>query len=198
MNKRQQAIFKSVRKAVMAHRRNELGSNFDTDTQPAVTFVNDLAAGDKKFLTTLAGDLNLLLAWDEFNELDQNVVSLYFPAPPHAPNAPRGNGNNGKGKAAEKVNENAEGEDEGEWTDTSDDEAAVQESNAAVDRVLNRYQHAKTLEDGDDEFDKREAARLKEKMDEWKRGYYKVCLCLSIKIVVLKGTDGWMLNVCAC
>lgn len=152
MNKKQKEVFNKIRKAVLAHRRGEI------DSETPVTFINDFAAGDKKFLTTLATELNLMVAWDEFNDQDQNVVSLYFPPPPQPARTP-------------PENENG---DEGEWVDTSEDEAAIQESNFAVDRVLNRYKQAKTLEEGDDEFDKREAERLKEKMDEWKTTYYRV------------------------
>lgn len=142
-------MFKTIRKAVHSHRREEI----DEDTP--VTFPNDLGAGDKRFITTLAAELNLTLAWDEFDE-DQNVVSLYFP--PRRPPAPV----------------LGSGDDEGESEDSSEDDEAIQESNAAIDRVLNRYMNAGAVEDGEEEFEKREVARLKEKMDEWKREYYKV------------------------
>jgi 5'-3' exoribonuclease 1 len=150
MTKKQKHMLKAVRKAVLAHRREEI----DEDTP--VTFLNDFGAGDKRFITTLAAELNLTLAWDEFDE-DQNVVSLYFP-PRRSPAPVLGSGD-------------VEGESEG----SSEDDEAIQESNAAIDRVLDRYMDAKTMEDGEEEFEKREAARLKEKMDEWKREYYKVC-----------------------
>ena len=58
-----------------------------------------------------------------------------------------------------------------EWEDEDDEEAR-----AAVDRVLNKYEKAKVMEeDKDGDFDARYEMSIKEKMDEWKRGYYKVC-----------------------
>lgn len=150
MTKKQKAMFEAVRDAVFARRRGEL----DEDTP--VTFLNDLGAGDSRFITTLAAELNLTLTWDEFDEEDQNVVSIYFPSQPLS--AP--------------VLES--GDVEGESEESSEDEEAIQESNAAIDRVLDRYMGAKAIEDGEEEFEKREAARLNEKVVEWKRAYYRV------------------------
>lgn len=164
MTKKQQQMFNSIRQAVLAHR----DGNGDPD-KPALTFVNDLGAGDKKFITQLASELNITLAWDEFDDHDQNVISFYLPSPPASSSSRR----------QAQVVEEGEGDDEGEWEDASSsgDEEALQESNIAVDRVLNRYLNGTTLDDTDEEFDKREAERLKEKMDEWKKSYYKVsCL----------------------
>lgn len=140
-----------VRKAVLDHR------NKDYDPNTPIQFVNDLAAGEKRFITTLASELNLSIAWDEFDDQERNVISLYFPTP-------------------DAKSTGADDEEGSQWEDTDDsDDIDEQESNIAIDRVLNRYMQAKTLgEDGDDDFDAREAKRLKEKMDEWKRGYYKV------------------------
>ena len=150
MTGKQNEMFSAIRKAVFARLRGEL----DEDTP--VTFVNDLGAGDKRFIISLAAELNLNLTWDDFDEEDQNVVSVYFPAQrPPAPVL-------GSGDA------------EGESEDSSEDDEAIQESNAAIDRVLNRYSNAKTIENGEEEFEIREAARLKEKMDEWKQAYYRV------------------------
>jgi hypothetical protein len=129
MTGKQKKMFNAIRKAVLARRRGEL----DEDTP--VTFLNDLGAGDRQFMHSLAGELNLNLTWDDFDEEDQNVVSVYFPAQPPTP---------GSGAA------------EGESEDSSEDDEAIQESNA------------------EEEFEKREAARLKEKMDEWKQAYYRV------------------------
>lgn len=149
MTGKQNEMFNAIREAVFARRRGEL----DEDTP--LTFLNDLGAGDRRFMTLLAAELNLNLTWDEFDEEDQNVVAVYFPAqPPPAPGS---------------------GDAEGESEDSSEDDEAIQESNAAIDRVLNRYMNAQTIENGEEEFEKREAARLKEKMDEWKQAYYRVC-----------------------
>lgn len=162
MTQKQQQMFTSIRKAVLAHREG----NGDPD-KPALTFVNDLGAGDKKFVTQLASELNIALAWDEFDDHDRNVISLYLPAPPVSSSSRQ---------QPPVVEEGGGGDDDGEWEDASSsgDEEAVQESNIAIDRVLNRYLNSTTLDDTDEEFDKREAERLKEKIDEWKKSYYKV------------------------
>ena len=63
---------------------------------------------------------------------------------------------------------NSEWEDEASGGD--DDEA-----NAAVDRVLKKYEKAPILDlDAQGSFDERHERSVKEKMDEWKRGYYRV------------------------
>lgn len=142
-----------IHDAVLAHRNRRY------DPSKPIQFINDLAAGDRRFITTLAAELNLAVAWDEFNNLEQNVVSLYFQA-----------------STPMSIGAQDGGNDDSQWEDTDDsDDVDEQESNIAVDRVLNRYLQARAV-DGDDEedFDAREAKRLKERMDEWKRNYYKV------------------------
>lgn len=157
LTKRQQEIFLAVRDAVIAQRT----APTDPD-KPALTFINDFGAGDKKFLTQLASELNVTLAWDEFDNQDRNVASLYLPAPPVSTRS-----------ADQAIQEDGDGE----WEDaSSEDDVAAEESIIAIDRVLNRYSSAVTLPEGDDEFDKREAEKLKAKMDEWKQNYYKVSL----------------------
>ena len=62
-------------------------------------------------------------------------------------------------------------DDDEAWEDEDDEE-----SRAAVDRVLNKYEKAKVMEDDNEgDFDRRYEASIKEKMDEWKRGYSKAC-----------------------
>ena len=57
--------------------------------------------------------------------------------------------------------------------ESSEDEEAL----AAVDRVLQKYEKAKVAEDDDDDdFDERHERGIQQKMDEWKRGYYRVSL----------------------
>lgn len=145
----QQDIFQAVRKAVLDHR----AGNY-SPTAP-LTFPNDFNARERRFINTLATDLNLTLAWDGFDEHDRNVVSISFPS-----------------TAPVDASEAADGNDE-EWED--EDEEDLAESNAAVDRVLKKYAKAKVINDEEDgDFETREARRLKDKMDEWKSAYYQV------------------------
>jgi 5'-3' exoribonuclease 1 len=163
LTKKQQRLLQAVQAAVLAHR----DGNWDS-TQP-VTFVNDLSAGDKKFITNLASDLNLTLTWDEFDDYDQNIVSLYFPEK-------RVSSTRLMGEAAPDAEDSDDENAEDQWEDTSsEDEVQAAESTAAIDRVLNKYNRASLLDDTeDDNFEVREAQRLQEKIDDWKKGYYQV------------------------
>ena len=125
--------------------------------------VNDFPARDRQFITRLADELHLSVAWDEYDEEDRNLVTWRFPGELEEPLPDT----NGSGKNS------GEDDDEGEWEDEDDEE-----SKAAVDRVLNKYAKAKVMEDDKDgDFDARYEMSIKDKMDEWKRTYYKVCRC---------------------
>lgn len=129
--------------------------------QPPLTMVNDFPARDRQFITRLAEDLHLSIAWDEYDEEDRNLVTWRSPGELEEPLPENQNGRQEQTEGA--------GEDD-EWEDEDDEEARV-----AVDRVLNKYGKAKVMKDDKDgDFDARYEASLKEKMDEWKRGYYQV------------------------
>ena len=86
---------------------------------------------------------------------------------------PRALDADGEGKEGEDVEEGGE---DSEWEDAEDDA----ESRAAVDRVLKKYEKAPVADpEAEGTFDERYERSMKEKMDEWKRGYYKVCLLLD-------------------
>jgi 5'-3' exoribonuclease 1 len=132
---------------------------------------NTFPARERKFISTLAEDLHLLVTWDEYDDYDQNLVTWRLPgALEEALPGPEG----------QKTNGDAEGE--GEWEDVDDDEDEDdedgdddEESNAAVDRVLKKYGKAQVMDDDEGGgFDARYDRSVKEKMDEWKRGYYRV------------------------
>jgi hypothetical protein len=40
---------------------------------------NTFPARERKFISTLAEDLHLLVTWDEYDEDDQNIVTWQFP-----------------------------------------------------------------------------------------------------------------------
>lgn len=85
----------------------------------------------------------------------------------------------------DEVKEGENGADGSEWEDEGDDE----ESRAAVDRVLKKYEKA-PVADADEEgsFDERYKRSVQEKMDEWKRGYYQVCFHGLFKLLT------WLFN----
>jgi 5'-3' exoribonuclease 1 len=58
--------------------------------------------------------------------------------------------------------------------DVDEDEEEDEESRAAVDQELEKYDKARVHED-EDGFDAWYERTVKEKMDDWKREYYKVC-----------------------
>ncbi|KAI9509818.1 exonuclease II [Russula earlei] len=118
---------------------------------------NNFPARDREFINSLAADLNLELAWDEYDENDQNIVAFDVPGTPEEPQAD-----------PEDEDEGGEGEDEDEWVSDEEDE----EARNAIDRVLNKYRKAKVLEHASEDFDDRYEQKAKEKMDEWKGSYY--------------------------
>lgn len=120
---------------------------------------NQFPARDRKFIQDLSDDLHLSVTWDEYDEEDENLVTWRFPGELDEP-VPE-DGENG---------EVGDADDEEEWEDEEDEE-----SRAAVDRVLAKYEKAKVMQDDkEDDFDARYEMSIKQKMDEWKRGYYKV------------------------
>lgn len=109
---------------------------------------NTFPARERKFITDLAGDLHLEVTWDEYDANDNNLVTLRLP-----------------GALSQPVPEN---DGEGEWEDVDE------EGDKAVDRVLRKYERAPVADDDEEgDFDERHERGVQEKMDEWKRGYYK-------------------------
>lgn len=109
-----------------------------------VTFVNDFPARDRQFLIKIAEELKLVLTWDEYDDEDNNVATLRTPVPPP-----------------------------GAEDDSDDDIDGGEAGRSAVDRVLGKYARARVLEEQGDSEERYEAA-LKERMDEWKKDYYRV------------------------
>lgn len=150
----QREIFDKVQKFVLQQREVGAGGK-----QARLELLNDFPARDREFISSLGQELHLELAWDEYDEDDQNMVTFRLPGIPEDLQAePEGEGAGG------------EDENEGDWVSDSDDE----EARNAVDRVLEKYRKAKVLEHASEAFDERYDQVLKEKMDEWKRSYYMV------------------------
>lgn len=124
---------------------------------------NTFPAKDRTFINKLSDDLHLSVTWDEYDENDENLVTWRFPGELEEPvpeNSP---------PKSENGEENGDDDDDA-WEDEDDEE-----SRAAVDRVLQKYEKVKVQEeDKEGDFDARYEMSIKEKMDEWKRGYYKV------------------------
>ena len=144
MTPSQRMIFHQVKAFVLENRSMPSSELRNVD----LSMPNVFSARERALLVNLAQDLHLTLSWDEYDDDDQNLVVLRFPGALESPL-----------------------DDEDSESDSQDEEEAA----AAVDRVLGKYDKAKILmEDADDNFDSREENKLKQKMDEWKRTYYRV------------------------
>ncbi|KAF8896029.1 exonuclease II [Infundibulicybe gibba] len=158
----QSEIFGKVKAFVMENR----AASPSHSRTAKLAIKNDFPARDRAFVGKLAEDLHLTLRWDEFDEEAVNLVTFQLPGALEEPITQE----NGDSKAS--VNEG-----EGEWEDIEEDD---EESHAAVDRVLKKYEKADVV--GDDDgggFDARYERSVKEKMDEWKRNYYQGKLEIS-------------------
>ncbi|THH13302.1 hypothetical protein EW146_g6897 [Bondarzewia mesenterica] len=150
----QRMIFDDIKAFVLKHRGSHTPSHL---RNARLDMPNTFPARDRAFIGDLAKDLHLELMWDEYDENDQNLVTLRFPGALETPLSTE-EGEEGEG--------NGDG-DEDEW------ESEDEEGNEAVDRVLKKYEKAKVTNDADDGgFDARHERSVKAKMDEWKKGYY--------------------------
>lgn len=113
-------------------------------------------ARDRRFLQDLANALHLSIAFDEFDDNDEPVIVLRFDEDVFS-------------SMMEELSLNGK-EEEGEWRD-------------AVNRVLNKYEKAQTLEDqSESDFEEAYETKLKEKMHGWKKEYYQVCRSLAVQL----------------
>jgi 5'-3' exoribonuclease 1 len=147
ITKDQQKIFNQIKKFVTHHQNKPSPSD-------RCTIVNTLSARDRRFLQELTDSLHLRATWDETDEYGQPLVVLTFDL--------------------EGVSED-EGEDveeDGEW----ESDEANGEGDVAIQRVLQKYEKAKVVENTVEDFEESYEQKLKEKLDDWKRGYYKVSL----------------------
>ncbi len=131
---------------------------------------NTFSAREREFISRLTEDLHLSVQWDEYDEDDNNVVTWRLPGILENDNIEEDIERSAL-VTANIVEENGEGPPESEWEDVSDED---EESRAAVDRVLQKSEKAPIFDDEEDGgFDARYEQSVREKMDEWKRGYYQ-------------------------
>ncbi|KAF5374511.1 hypothetical protein D9615_009091 [Tricholomella constricta] len=166
----QREIFDRVKAFVMENRKAASAAHTRT---ARLAMPNDFPARERKFIEKLAEDLHLSVRWDEYDEQDVNLVTWRFPGALEEPLTENGATNgtetpSGKGQSDEA---------EGEWEDVEEED---EESRAAVDRVLKKYEKAHVAQDDEGGgFDARYERSIIEKMDEWKRGYYRGKLEIS-------------------
>lgn len=178
LTKPQRDIFAKVKGYILASRKGPLSK------AGKLTMLNTFPASERAFVTRLAEELHLSLRFDEFDENDNNILTLTLPGVQEddedggvSKNEEEKEANGTSSSDAEVVEESSGGPPDSDWEDTSgdDDDADNEESRIAVDRVLNKYDKAPAFDDEEGGgFEARHERSIREKMDEWKRGYYQV------------------------
>ncbi|KAH6913536.1 exonuclease II [Coprinopsis sp. MPI-PUGE-AT-0042] len=152
---KQREIFNQIKAFVLENRKAPSSSK-----SAKLSIRNDFPARERVFINQLSDDLHLSVRWDEFDAEDNNVVTWRFPGA-----LEMAHDEGGAGTA-----------EDDEWEDMEGEE----ESHIAVDRVLNKYQKAPVEDpDAEGDFDTRHERSVREKMDEWKRSYYREKLEIS-------------------
>jgi 5'-3' exoribonuclease 1 len=171
LTKNQRVIFDKVKTFIMEN-RGIVSLSASHYRSARLALPNEFPARDRAFITKLAEDLHLDVGWDEYDQ-DQNLVTWRFPRlSNHEVEQEKGE-EEGEGGEEEVIIEQDGSTSNGEWEDeiSGDDD----EAHAAVDRVLKKYEKAPVVDlDAQGSFDERHQRSVKEKMDEWKRGYYQV------------------------
>ncbi|KAF6755356.1 exonuclease II [Ephemerocybe angulata] len=175
LTKPQRAMFDKVEAFIFENRKPA------KQAKARLAFKNDFPARERAFITKLAQDLHLTLGWDEYDEDDVNLLTLRFPRAAEAEEVALGDEPPKQEGESAAEEENGKAGEDGEWEDVNDDEDDEdEESWAAIARILKKYAKA-PVEDPDAEgtFDERHERSIKEKMDEWKRSYYREKLEIS-------------------
>lgn len=159
ITKDQKKLFEDVKAFVLKHQSKP-------SHKDRLALVNKLSARERRFLQELADSLHLRATWDEVDDYGQPLIVLSFDM----------EGVSEDGTASEQEDqegEEAEAED-GEW------ESETGEGEVALNRVFGKYEKAKVVENTVDDFEETYEETMKQKMDEWKRGYYKVSRSLRV------------------
>jgi 5'-3' exoribonuclease 1 len=75
-------MFKAIQSFVLQSRGQKKATPDSQDVEgiTKLSFVNSFPARDRTFLTKIAGELNLTLTWDEYDDEDQNLAVLRIPS----------------------------------------------------------------------------------------------------------------------
>lgn len=129
--------------------RDWVSDSSSSSAKSPLSMPNTFPAKDRAFISTLAKDLNLSLAWDGYDDQGNNLVSF-------SPFA------------------------DDDDSDNDEDEGEDLEAQAAVFRVLRKYEKAPVHDaDLEGDFDTRAGNQLSRQMDEWKREYYSEKLAIE-------------------
>lgn len=136
--------------------------------------VNTLPERDRQFVQELADALHLRCTWDEEDSYGQPLIVLGFNVEPAEEKQDKSKAGEDEGKASEDEGktEQADGNDEegseSEWESEED-----LESQAAIQRVFNKYDKAKVVDNDLEDFETSYEDKLNEKLIETKKKYYK-------------------------
>ena len=144
ITKDQKKVLTEIKKFVTKHQMKPTAED-------KCTFVNNFSARDRRFVQELADSLHLRATWDEVDEYGQSLLVLRFDM--------------------EGVSDNEDEEEDdvedGEWESEGEGDLAVQ-------RVFEKYNKAKVVENTVEDFEESYEETVQQKMEEWKKGYYKV------------------------
>ena len=167
LTKAQKQLFDQTHNFIMAKRVDPSGSASE------LFLPGDLSAKDRRFLEDLSSSLKLRVSFNKYDPAaNKPAISLSFPVIDV--------GDDSEESDEDEEDDDDEDPDDTETGDSTSEERktgqrGLSEADAAVDRVLSRYLKAKVddLADVDSSADDEYQKQLEEKMDSWKRSYYK-------------------------
>lgn len=113
-----------------------------------LAIVNTVLPRDQRFIQELADSLHLRCTWDEVDDYGQSLIVLSFDM--------------------DGVSEGEE-EDDAEWESEED-----LEGNVAIQRVFDKYNKAKVVDNALEDIEESFEAKVEQQMADWKKTYYKV------------------------
>lgn len=173
ITKDQQKLLNQIKTFVTKHQSKP-------KAEDRLPLVNNFSARERRFVQELADSLRLNLTWDEVDAYGQSLAVLSFNM-------------EGVSEDGDAVEEEGEGEEEWESDGETNNEGDV-----AIQRVFEKYNKAKVVENTVDDFEEDYEATLKGKMSDWKKEYYKVrcvsrCIERFADDVFILGRISWRL-----
>lgn len=154
VTKDQKKLLNKIKKFVTEHQSKP-------SAKDSLSIVNDLSARDRRFVQDLADSLRLRLTWDQVDDYGQPLAVFSFDM--------EGVSEDGDAESENEAEVVEANDNDEEWKSESDDEGKI-----ALRRVFEKYSKAKVVDNTVEDFENSYEETLKEKMNEWKRTYYKV------------------------
>ncbi|GAA5930973.1 hypothetical protein JCM1841_003667 [Sporobolomyces salmonicolor] len=186
----QKAIFTSLQAFLLSSL-----ASLSTASSASLQFPNDLSSRDKRFLSDLADELRLVVTYDEFNDAGENLVSVRFDDEMLrlAKEEEEDEEEEGVSTEEEEGDESSEAEEIGivhlslndgsikrharshaNGTKNGAREKDEAEWQRAIRRVLRKYEKAEVAQEfNEEDWEVEHERQVQEKMEIWKRDYYK-------------------------